>query len=271
MARAETVAWPDRAVPGRRSTRRKRRCRPCSARRCTHRGLKPRRGRDVRALPREAALWLSALLYAAISARTFGPQHVDRGQALVGADVPVGPAVAGRLRLHHGAHLVDRAGELAHRQAAVGAHPGACARPWGTRRCRPGCSRPASTIWPNGTRGSDPSEPMTSRSAGATGVTLAIRASGQGGVARLALDADEAGGPAAWPPRRWCRRRRTGRGSRRPAWWRRGSPGAAAPRASASDGPWRRPRPCTRSSPVASGSVQSERICSSSLAIFMAS
>uniref|UniRef100_A0A0N4ZGX3 LigA n=1 Tax=Parastrongyloides trichosuri TaxID=131310 RepID=A0A0N4ZGX3_PARTI len=53
-----------------------------------------------------------------------GAQRVDGGQALVGLEVPVGPAVAGRGRLDQGADLVDRAGEVARHQAAVGAHAG---------------------------------------------------------------------------------------------------------------------------------------------------
>src|SRR6185437_4250227 len=56
-----------------------------------------------------------------------GAQHVDGRQPLVGLEVPVGPAVAGRLRLHHGAYLVDRAGKVAHHQAAVGADAGGVA------------------------------------------------------------------------------------------------------------------------------------------------
>src|SRR5271169_586248 len=53
-----------------------------------------------------------------------GAQHVDGGQALVGAEVPVGPAVAGRGGLGQRPQLVDRAGERAHAEAAVGADRG---------------------------------------------------------------------------------------------------------------------------------------------------
>ena len=36
-----------------------------------------------------------------------GAEHVDRGKALVGLEVPVGPAIAGRSRLDHRPDLVD--------------------------------------------------------------------------------------------------------------------------------------------------------------------
>ena len=64
--------------------------------------------------------------------------------------------------------------------------------------------------------------------------------------------------PAAAPPRRSSRCRRTGRARRRPAWCRRAGCGRAGSRASASDAPCRRHRPWRARRPPQIGSTQSD-------------
>ena len=103
------------------------------------------------------------------------------------------------------------------------------------------------------------------------GMTLAMRALATRDIVRLALDADEA---AAQPLGRRAGRARAEEGVQRPR-----SPGldeARITRCSSASGfcvgcAFWPSAPLIRSSPVHSASVQSERICSSSLAIFMAS
>src|SRR3979411_2774640 len=51
----------------------------------------------------------------------FGAQLVDQPQALVGLDVPEGPAVAGAGALRHRADAVNRADLVAEHDGAVGA------------------------------------------------------------------------------------------------------------------------------------------------------
>src|SRR6266568_8009319 len=57
----------------------------------------------------------------------FGAQFVDQAQALVGLDMPEGPAVAGAGTLRHRADAVDRADFVAEHDGAVGADQGAVA------------------------------------------------------------------------------------------------------------------------------------------------
>src|SRR5580704_11498027 len=55
----------------------------------------------------------------------FGAQLVDQPEALLGLDVPEGPAVAGAGALRHRADAVDRADLVAEHDGAVSAHQGA--------------------------------------------------------------------------------------------------------------------------------------------------
>src|SRR3979411_1771495 len=57
----------------------------------------------------------------------FGTQLVDQPQALLGLNVPEGPAVAGPGSLRHRADAVDRADLVAEHDGAVGADQGAVA------------------------------------------------------------------------------------------------------------------------------------------------
>src|ERR1700721_1955257 len=57
----------------------------------------------------------------------FGAQFVDQAQALLGLDVPEGPAVAGAGALRHRAHAVNRTNLVAEHDGAVGPHEGAVA------------------------------------------------------------------------------------------------------------------------------------------------
>src|SRR6185437_10792000 len=55
------------------------------------------------------------------SGADFGAQLIDQLEALLGLDVPEGPAVAGAGALRHRAHAVDRADLVAEHDGAVGA------------------------------------------------------------------------------------------------------------------------------------------------------
>src|ERR1700722_6878670 len=57
----------------------------------------------------------------------FGAQLVDQPQALLGFDVPEGPAVAGARALRHRTHAVDRTNLVAEHDGAVGANESAVA------------------------------------------------------------------------------------------------------------------------------------------------
>src|ERR1700749_1613884 len=65
--------------------------------------------------------WGSARRHASAD---FGAQLVDQPQALLGLDMPEGPAVAGFRALRHRAHAVDRADLVAEHDGAVGADQG---------------------------------------------------------------------------------------------------------------------------------------------------
>src|SRR5580765_3917206 len=59
----------------------------------------------------------------------FGAQLVDQLEAVLGLDMPEGPAVAGFRALRYRAHAVDRADLVAEHDGAVGPHQGAVTLP----------------------------------------------------------------------------------------------------------------------------------------------
>jgi hypothetical protein len=102
----------------------------------------------------------------------------------------------------------------------------------------PGRSIPRSTSWPKATRGSARFDPVTPAHPHPAAAPRDPASAARLAIGFLALDPDECG-PASWPPPRWCPCRRTGPAPHRRGWSWPPAPGAAAPRASASDAPCR--------------------------------
>ena len=139
--------------------------------------------------------------------------------AAIALVVPEGPAVAGVQPLHLGADLVDRTGAVADRQRAVGAHLGGPALL--------GVIEHGAGLHQAGVDQADEGDARLGALAGEHGEIGAVQRPRPRRCARrrrryrpARARCRRSGGQAAWPPRRWCRSRRTDRARHRRAWSR---------------------------------------------------